>query len=100
MSMIDEVRAQMMEAMKNKNKDRKDALSILSEKNIFVNLFSCYSLIFFRTLANKGGKAVASSFGVVLALLPTENLLYIISQAFLPQFYLRDFRPPCPSLWA
>lgn len=29
MSMIDEVRAQMMEAMKNKNKDRKDALSML-----------------------------------------------------------------------
>lgn len=29
MSMIEEVRAQMMEAMKNKNKDRKDALSML-----------------------------------------------------------------------
>lgn len=29
MSMIDEVRAQMMEAMKNKNRDRKDALSML-----------------------------------------------------------------------
>lgn len=29
MSMIDEVRSQMMEAMKNKNKDRKDALSML-----------------------------------------------------------------------
>ena len=29
MSMIDDVRSQMMEAMKNKNKDRKDALSML-----------------------------------------------------------------------
>lgn len=29
MSMIDEVRSQMMAAMKNKDKDRKDALSML-----------------------------------------------------------------------
>ena len=29
MSMIDEVRSQMMTAMKNKEKDRKDALSML-----------------------------------------------------------------------